>query len=242
MSIWTSTAARPVSTRLEPVLTLREFHAAAGELSWTAAQFRTEAGAQDVEMSLEDNAAFVSGACLLIHDNPVKAWTEKAAMQARLIEWITPKTTVRTEGPGTDLKVGEAGRTWINEEGRVNCPGGEIFTGPIEDQTDGSIAFSCFRVSGRARGLWCSVRVRERQRCADFDHQRQGFFHAVLATDEGAKTLGEIAFGANCGVRQFSKNTLFDEKIGGTCHMALDRVYREVRWPKHLCLAPGHGV
>jgi aminopeptidase len=199
----------------------------AGDFAWTAVQFPTEAAAQDAGMPLEDYAAFVYGACLLNEDDPVRAWGEQEAMQSRLIDWISPRRTVHITGPGTDLTVGVAGRTWINDEGRLNCPGGEIFTGPIEDQTEGAVQFS-FPAYYAGREV-TGVRLQfERGRVVSATADTgEDFLRAMLDMDEGARRLGEFAFGTNDGITQFTKNVLFDEKIGGTCHMALGRAYPE---------------
>jgi len=194
---------------------------AEGSLKWTGAQFPTNAAAQDAEMSLDEYAEFVYRACMLYEDDPVQAWSGQVAMQDKLIEWLAPRKLVHVVAPGTDLTVGVGGRTWVNDEGKKNFPGGEVFTGPVETETNGHITFSFpAYYSGReVRGVRL---VFEKGRVVDFSAESgEDFLRAMLDMDEGARTLGEFAFGTNYGITKFTKNTLFDEKIGGTLHMAL---------------------
>jgi len=211
----------------EPVMETFMRRSAAGELRWTIAAYPTQAAAQDAGMSLHDYADFVYGAGLLDESDPVAAWQSLGERQQRLIDWLQDKETVHITGPGTDLNVSVAGRTWLNDDGHKNFPGGEIFTGPVEDSVNGTIEFTYpaylpgREVSGVRlvfeRGVVVEASARD----------GEDFLHRMLDMDEGARRLGEFAFGCNPGIQQFTKNTLFDEKIGGTLHMALGRAYPE---------------
>ena len=57
--------------------------------------------------------------------------------------------------------------------------------------------------------------------------KNEDFLFAMLDQDPGARNLGEIAVGTNYAIKNFSRNTLFDEKIGGTMHFALGKSYPE---------------
>lgn len=196
-----------------------------GTLAWTVAQFPTEAAAQDASMSLEEYADFVYGACLIEQDDPAEAWRGLVEKQQALIDWLAGAKTVHISGPDTDLSVGIEGRTWINDDGKFNFPGGEIFTGPVEDQTEGTIAFS-FPAYLRGREVTGVRLVFEKGKVVQATASSgQDFLDQMLNMDEGARRLGEFAFGTNYGVQRFTKNTLFDEKMGGTLHMALGRAY-----------------
>src|SRR5207248_4226514 len=128
---------------------------------------------------------------------------------------------------GTHLTVGIAGRTWVNDDGKMNFPGGEIFTGPIENATQGVIQFT-FPASLRGREatdvrlVFDGGTVVEATAASGEEYLRE-----MLNMDEGAKRLGEFAFGTNYGIQRHTRNTLFDEKIGGTLHMALGESYPE---------------
>lgn len=215
------------SKAMEPVMETFMERAASGDLNWTLAAYPTQAGAQDAGMSLAEYEDFVYAAGLLNEPDPVAAWQEQARMQERLIDWLRNKRTVRIQGDGTDLTVGITGRTWLPDDGHKNFPGGEIFTGPVEDVTEGVIQFNYpAYYSGRevtgVRLVFKSGAVVEAMAATG-----QQFLDEMLGMDKGARRLGEFAFGTNYGIQQPTKNTLFDEKIGGTLHMALGRAYPE---------------
>lgn len=192
-----------------------------GELLWTGTQYPTEAAAQDAGMSLLDYTEFVFSAYLLQEPDPAVAWRAQGERQQRLIDWLQDKSEIRITGPDTDLRVNVSGRHWINDEGKANFPGGEIFTGPEESSTEGTIAFNFpavyqgreitgIRLTFKA-GAVVDARANSQER----------YLREMLAMDEGASRLGEFAFGTNPGIQRFTRNTLFDEKISGTLHMAL---------------------
>ena len=201
--------------------------AAAGDCRWTLTLFPTDAYAQDAELSTSEYAAFVYGACKLNAEDPAAAWQEQGAMQQRLVDWIAGKREVHIQGPDTDLRLSVAGRTWINCDGTNNFPDGEIFTGPVEDATEGRIRFS-FPVVVDGREIH-DVRLRfERGEVVEAAASRgEAYLYETLAADPGARRLGELAFGTNFDITRFTRNILFDEKIGGTVHMALGAGYPE---------------
>jgi aminopeptidase len=215
------------SKAAEPIMEIFIQRSARGELRWTATQYPTPAAAQDAGMSLRTYADFVFGAGLLDQSDPVQAWKSLGERQQQLIDWLSDKETVHIVGPGTDLTVSVAGRTWVNDNGHENFPGGEVFTGPVEDSVEGVIEFTYpaylrgREVSG-VRLVFKDGVVVEASAKSD-----EAFLHQMLDMDEGARRLGEFAFGTNPGIQEFTRNTLFDEKIGGTLHMALGRSYPE---------------
>ncbi|MBW3631521.1 MAG: aminopeptidase [Chloroflexi bacterium] len=201
--------------------------AAAGESRWTLTLWPTNAYAQDAEMSTPEFTAFVFDACKVAVDDPAAAWRQQGAMQQRLIDWLASKREIHLRGPDTDLRLSVADRVWINCDGTNNFPDGEIFTGPIEDATEGHIRFSYpVVVDGReihdVRLRFAAGRVVDA--CAG---RGEGYLLETLEADPGARTLGELAFGTNFDITRFTKNILFDEKIGGTVHMALGAGYPE---------------
>lgn len=195
--------------------------AAEGTLRWTSTAYPTQAAAQDAGMSLRDYQDFVFGACLLNDADPVAAWQRLGARQERIIDWLDGKGEIHVTGPGTDLRLSVAGRTWINDDGRKNFPGGEVFTSPLEDSAEGYIQFD-YPAAYRGREV-AGVRlvfkqgvVVEASGTAD-----EAFLQEMLGTDEEARRLGEFAFGTNDSIGRYTKSILFDEKIGGTLHLAL---------------------
>ncbi|MGQ0572306.1 MAG: aminopeptidase [Armatimonadota bacterium] len=201
--------------------------ASKGELRWCGTQFPTHADAQDAEMSLSEYEDFVFGAGLLDHPDPVASWEKVKKEQARISRLLESKDELRLVGPNIDLTLRAGGRRWINAAGEYNFPDGEVFTGPVESATTGRVRFSFPALySGReVDGItltFAGGRVVEATA-----EKGEEFLRAMLDLDAGARVLGEFAFGLNYGITKFTKNILFDEKIGGTVHMALGAAYPE---------------
>lgn len=198
-----------------------------GELRWCVTQFPTHSAAQEAGMSLDDYADFVFRACRVTEDDPVAAWRRVAAEQKRLVEAISQCDTLRILGEGTDLTLRVGGRTWISADGEHNFPDGEIFTGPVEDSAEGHIRFSFPAIhAGREvediRLTFKGGKVVEARAA-----RGEELLQSLIAVDEGASRLGEIGIGTNSGIDRFTRNMLFDEKIGGTIHLALGAGYPE---------------
>ncbi len=194
---------------------------AEGTLRWSIAMFPTNAYAQDAEMSLSDFEDFIYSACFLDDEDPVARWQELSRQQEQYVQWLKGKHTIHLRGQDTDLTFSVDGRTFINDDGHYNFPGGEFFTGPVEDSANGYIRYS-FPASFGGRSVE-DVRLRFENGVVVEARAAQGqdYLDKMLALDEGARRLGEFAFGNNRRVDRCTKNTLFDEKMGGTVHLAL---------------------
>ncbi len=200
---------------------------AEGSLRWCATQFPTHSDAQEANMSLDEYTDFVYGACRLDLEDPVAAWGAVHAHQQRLVEAMSRFDTLRIVGEGTDLTLGVGGRTWINCSGHHNFPDGEIFTGPIEDSANGHIRFSF-------PGIYAGKEIEdirltfESGRVVKAEAARgEELLQALLASDEGASYLGELGIGTNDNIDRVTRNMLFDEKVGGTVHLAVGAGYPE---------------
>lgn len=201
---------------------------ASGALRWCGTLFPTEGAAQDAEMSLLDYEEFVYGAGKLDAADPVAAWRAVHDQQQQIADLLGTKHEIRLVAPGTDLTYETDGRLWLNADGTVNFPDGEVFTSPVETRTRGQISFTYPAVySGRevegVRLVFDEGRVVEATA-----EKGEDFLRAQLDLDDGARRLGEAAFGLNYDIQRFSRNTLFDEKIGGTIHLALGQSFPEV--------------
>ena len=200
---------------------------AEGSLRWVGTLYPTDAYAQDADMNTADFTEFVYAAGKLDTPDPAAAWREVAAEQERLIEWLKDKRQIHVRARDTDLKLGIEGRTWISADGKMNFPDGEIFTAPVEDAVGGHIRFS-FPAVTQGREV-DDIRLRfVGGRVVDASAAKnEEFLINMLDTDAGARTLGEFAIGTNFAIDRFIKNILFDEKIGGTIHMAVGAGYPE---------------
>jgi aminopeptidase len=199
--------------------------AAADELQWTLTLYPTDAYAQDADMATDEFAEFVYRACKLDAPDPVAAWDQLRTEQQRLIDWLATKRYVRIVGLDTDLSLAIADRTWINSDGHRNFPSGEIFTGPIEDSAVGNVRFSYPVVTAGREIEDVRLRFEDGKVVHASAKRNEDYLRRMLDTDHGARFLGEFAFGTNFDITRFTKNILFDEKIGGTIHMALGAGY-----------------
>ena len=197
------------------------------EKLWVLTLYPTQAYAQDAEMSLSDFQDFVFGATFSDETSPIRAWKELSRRQAKLVSKLRGARTVRIVGRGTDLTMSVKGRRFINSDGHHNMPSGEIFTGPVEDTAEGHIEYD-FPVCHAGREIDGVRLVFRKGRVVEASARKnEKFLHAMLDTDPGARYLGELGIGTNRRIQRFIKNILFDEKIGGTVHLALGRSYKE---------------
>ena len=194
-----------------------------GSFRWVAALYPTEAFAQDAEMSLTDFEDFCYRACFLDDEDPVASWLELSKQQERLVRWLKGKHTVHLRGQDTDLTFSIEGRPFVNCDGRLNFPDGEFFTSPIENSANGCIRYS-FPCSFNGVSVE-DVRLRfENGVVVEASAARgQDYLDQMLSVDEGARRLGEFAFGNNRYVDRCIRHTLFDEKMAGTVHLALGK-------------------
>jgi aminopeptidase len=201
--------------------------AAKGELHWLVTLYPTNAAAQDAGMSLADYEQFVFRAGFLDRDDPVGEWRAFGDRLQGLADRLATKRELRIVADGTDLTLGVEGRKWIASRGRENFPDGEVFTGPVETSVEGEIAFT-FPASFQGRVVeGVTLRFAGGEVVAAEASRGQAFLDEMLALDEGARRLGEFSFGMNDAITEFTLNTLFDEKIGGTVHLALGKAYPE---------------
>jgi aminopeptidase len=200
-----------------------------GKARWVGTRFPTDAHAQDAEMSLGEYEDFVYGACHVQGDeDPVAHWRGVSAeLNARARE-LEAFRELRIVGPDTDLRVNVEGRSWLAADGKLNMPDGEIFTSPVETETGGEIRFS-FPAIFSGRGVE-DVRLRFEGGRVVHGEAATGddYLQSLLDMDEGSRILGEVAFGLNYEIDRFTRDILFDEKIGGTLHLALGSSFKKL--------------
>jgi aminopeptidase len=202
---------------------------ATGELRWTVVGWPTDALAQTADMGLLDYTAFVVRACGLDQPDPVAYWQDFRAMQERLVAWLADKQHAEVKGPGISLSFDFQGRPWVSCHGEVNFPDGEIFTSPVEDSVNGTVAFNypCVYLGSEVEGV--KLRFENGLAVEASAAKNEAFLLSQLNLDAGARRLGEFAIGTNRGVTRMTRSILFDEKIGGSIHMALGRSYEEAK-------------
>lgn len=202
------------------------------KLNWCGTLYPTLASAQDAEMSLRDYEDFVFNAGFLNYEDPVAEWKKVHDAQEKLRAYLQGKNEIHFQTHnGTDLKVNVQGMTWINCAGHENFPDGEVFTGPNLAAPDGGvngIVHYSFPAVHNGREVHDITLRFEKGRVVEASASKnQDFLMQMLDQDPGARNLGEIAIGTNYNIQEYSRNTLFDEKIGGTFHAAVGAGYPE---------------
>lgn len=209
---------------------------AAGRKRWVLTQYPTSAYAADAGMTLPDYEAFVASAMFLDRDDPIEAWRELGRRQAGLVDYMAEVQHVRIEGEGTDLALSVAGRSWINSDGRRNMPSGEIFTGPVEESPRGRLrcSFPVYRGGRELSGI--ALEFADGRVVAAHAEEGEDYLLSMLDLDSGSRRLGELGLGLNYGIDRFTGSILYDEKIGGTAHLALGQSYPETGGTNHSAL------
>ncbi len=194
---------------------------------WAITLWPTAAAAQQAGMGTRELEAFVTRALFLDRDDPVAAWGELRAFQAGLIEKLAPAREIHIVGEGTDLRLDVSDRVWVNSDGKRNMPSGEVFTGPHERSAEGVIRFT---IPTSPRGVVVedvTLEFREGRVVSARAERGDAYLQATLETDDGARFLGELGIGTNFGIDRPIGAILFDEKIGGTVHLAVGKSYPE---------------
>jgi len=189
------------------------------EIPWVGCQFPTPALAQEAGMASAEFEDFLYGAVL-------RDWDAEAQRMERYAARFTSARELRIVAPGTDLVVGLEGRNAVVDEGKLNLPGGEFFFCPLEDSAEGEITFGEFPTERDGKIVEGVRLVFHGGVVADASARRgEDALLDGLDTDAGSRRLGEVGIGCNEGITRHLRNTLFDEKMAGTVHLALGAGY-----------------
>lgn len=194
---------------------------------WCLTLYPTPGYAQQAGMGTAEFRSFVERALYLDKPDPVAAWRELSAFQSSLIERLARVKEIRLEAPGTDLRLRVEGRTWVNSDGKRNMPSGEVFTGPYESSAEGFVTFNLPTVVSGQRVEGVYLRFQQGKVVEARAERGDDYLQRMLETDSGARFLGEIGIGTNYGIAQASGIILYDEKIGGSVHLAIGQSYPE---------------
>ena len=180
---------------------------ARGEAVWCGAQYPTAAYAQAAGLSLDGYRELLARALKLDQPDPSSPGARRASCRTRSSRSSQQVDELRIVAEGTDLRVRVGGRRWISACGRHNLPDGEVFTGPHEDATEGVVTFAMPSAWGGQRVEGARLRF-EAGRCVEAEAESgEAFLRAALDTDEGARVLGEFAFGLNEAIRRVRRST-----------------------------------
>jgi aminopeptidase len=212
------------SEALKPIQSIYSKRTADRVLRRCLCQYPTQAAAQEAGMSLEQYEQFVFEACKLFDGDPQTSWKQVRAEQQHLVDYMDQIDEVRYITQDTDIRFRVKGRKWMNSDGQTNMPSGEIYTAPIEDSVEGKILFTYPSVY-RGHAV---ENIRLQVEAGEVVHWEaksgKDLLDQIFAV-EGARRFGEVAIGTNYHIKRATRNILFDEKIGGTIHMAVGQAY-----------------
>jgi len=197
-----------------------------GKLKWVVLPYPINDQAQEAAMSLEEYEDFVFNSCLLDKRDPVMEWKKIDKHQQKICQFLNQVSTIHILGENTDLLLKVKNRKWINCSGKLNMPDGEVFTGPLENSANGTIRFTYPGIVSGREVEDITLTFKDGKVVKATAAKGDELLQQMLKI-EGADRIGEVAIGTNYGITQFSKNMLFDEKMGGTIHMALGASYPE---------------
>jgi aminopeptidase len=210
-----------VQAARRPLFEKRLKREAEGKFRWVGTLYPTHSAAQDAEMALSEYQDFVYGAGMVDRKTPIAEWQKVSKRQAALVRRLNRLSTVRIVGLDTDITFRTRGRTWVNCDGQANFPDGEVFTSPDEMATEGRIRYTFPAVYGGKEVHNVRLTFRKGRVVEAKADKNEDLLKAMVKADDGASRVGELAFGTNYSIQRFTKNTLFDEKIGGTMHVAI---------------------
>jgi len=199
---------------------------AQGKLKWVLLPYPINNQAQEAAMSLEEYEDFVFSSCLLDKKDPVSEWKKIDKKQEKVCQFLNQVNKIHILGENTDLLLRVKNRKWINCSGKLNMPDGEVFTGPLENSANGTVRFTYPGIVAGREVEDITLTFKDGKVVKATAVKGDELLQQMLKI-KGADRIGEIAIGTNYGITQFSKNMLFDEKMGGTIHMALGASYPE---------------
>lgn len=197
-----------------------------GSIRRCLCQYPTQAGADDARMTLEEYEKFVFQSCYLYDEDPVAKWLEVRAKQQAYVDRLDKADKVQYKGKNIDMTFSVKGRKWINSDGRANMPSGEVFSAPVENSVNGWAYFSYPTIYMGKDVEGVRLEVKDGEVVKWSAEKGQDVLDKVFSV-EGARYWGEVAVGTNMNIQRTTRNILFDEKIGGSIHMAVGQSYKQ---------------
>ncbi len=208
----------------QPVLKTYFERTAVRSLKRNTCLYPTESLAQEAGMSLEEYEDFVHKACRLYDKNPTESWKNVGKFQQRIVDYLNKHTNFVYKGENFEISFNTKGRRWINSDGKTNMPSGEVYTSPVEDSVNGIVHFSYpgHYMGNEVEGvtLWVKNGYIEKWEAS----KGKEFLDHIFSL-KGARRFGEAAIGTNENIQRVTKQILYDEKMGGSIHMAIGQSY-----------------
>jgi aminopeptidase len=213
-----------VSNATKELMKVYSQRTADGSMRRNLCLYPTQASAQEAGMSLSEYEKFVFDACNLYEDDPIAAWQEVGRNQQKATDYLNKSKNIHYKGPNIDIKFNTEGRTWINSDGKSNMPSGEVFTAPVDNSVNGKVKFTYPSIYMGNEVHDVELEVKDGEVISWYASQGKAFLDKIFEIP-GARFFGEAAVGTNYKIQKMTKNILFDEKIGGTIHMAIGQAY-----------------
>lgn len=197
-----------------------------GSMRRCLCQYPTKAAADAAELNLEEYEKFVYQSCYLFDDDPVGKWLQVRQKQQVYVDYLNKASDIHYKGPNIDIRFSVKGRTWINSDGRSNMPSGEVFSAPVEDSMNGKVHFNYPTIYMNKDVTGITLEVKDGE-VVKWSAETGGDILDKVFSIEGARRWGEVAIGTNYNIQRTTRNILFDEKIGGSIHMAVGQSYKQ---------------
>jgi len=207
----------PANREIWDILTERM---ATKELKYLAIPFPCNSFAQEANMDLFSYFEFIEKALYLDKKDPVKEWLDMEKKQDVICEYLKDVEKIQIISEDTDITMSVKGRIWLNDCGHDNLPAGEIYSAPIENSVNGHIRFTYPGIFQGNEIQNIYLEFKDGKVIKSSADKGEELLTELLKI-ENADVIGEFAIGTNYGITQFTKNMLFDEKLGGTIHCAL---------------------
>ena len=200
---------------------------ATGDLRWVITQYPSFANAQEADMSLKNFENFVYQATYTDKENPLAEWHAIETQQQKIVDWLKGKKQITVKSANAELSLSIDGRTFINSCGKNNMPSGEVFTSPVENSMNGWVNFTYPAIYNGREVTGVHFEIQDGKVVKAGATKNEAFLLSQLDIDEGSRYFGEFAIGTNYGITKFTKNILYDEKIGGSFHAAIGSGFPE---------------
>jgi aminopeptidase len=212
------------SNAIKPMFEVYNERTTNGSLKRCLCQYPTQAAANDASMTLEEYSKFIFEACKLFEEDPIMEWKKLGTSQQRIVDFLNKTEHLVYKNKQSEISFSVKGRKWINSDGKTNMPSGEVYTSPIENSVNGLIYFDYPSIYDGKEVSGITLLVEEGHVVKATAEKGQEHLDKILKID-GATQFGEVAIGLNYDIKVATKNILFDEKIGGTIHMAIGQSY-----------------
>lgn len=220
------------ASALAPIDTLYFERLGNASLKRSLCQFPTQSAANLAGMNLDEYSSFIQSACFLDHIDPAAEWKKLSAMQQSIVDYLNGCDKIIYRNPSFEISFSVKDRIWINSDGKSNMPSGEVFTSPVEDSIQGEIFFNYPSILWNEVVSGIRLIVKDGTVIEWSAQQGQEILNKVFQIG-GSRRFGEVAIATNQNIQKATKNILFDEKIGGTVHMAVGQSYLQTGGKNH---------